>query len=633
MKPNSASFPSRREPLVRTGRRAQSRLARATRAESRFAFTRFALTLALIAALAGIYGTLTSDLKVILIALFLAISVAFSTIHVRFRNRVERWQGLVASYAHSLLRLDRNFDEIRSKAAPWSAPIGRAIPPGHPYASDLDLGTSLFPLLDTCATAEGSHALFDELIHAGTNPLSPSERTLRSERASTLASRTKLLREHESLRTNPHALAEYLRQRDMQQGDLKTRIMAETTSSRAAVFLVTSVVAIATWVVFLLPALVRYLDTQNSEALFHAVISYAIFPMAAAFLFKPLVDIAGELSRRLKFLGLIVSFVEQAGRSPHFAQFSCVTGGARRELRWMSWLLDALSARNNPILWLLLHAFLPFDAMVCALLWFRVRAIAPQLANWERDITEFDLICAIARFASENPDCRFFTDSTTQHHRFTAEGLGHPLLPATTRVCNNFALSESQPMVLLTGSNMSGKSTFLRTIGVNILMHNMGAPVCAVSFVTPPRRLLCAIRVDDSMADGTSYFYAEVKRLKTILQTLAEGRERGEETLFLVDEIFRGTNNRERFIGSWHILHALIGSGGLGLVSTHDLALTELDRRDSRLRNLHFREHVVDDKLVFDYEIKEGPCPTTNALAIMRAEGLPIPDEASLQTL
>jgi DNA mismatch repair ATPase MutS len=125
-----------------------------------------------------------------------------------------------------------------------------------------------------------------------------------------------------------------------------------------------------------------------------------------------------------------------------------------------------------------------------------------------------------------------------------------------------------------------------------------------------------------------SYFYAEVKRLKSMLITLDECALHEVPAFFLVDEIFRGINNRERYIGSWSVLHALLHTRALGLVSTHDLALTELESRDHRLKNMHFREHIESGALAFDYKIKEGPCPTTNALVIMRREGLPVLDDA-----
>jgi DNA mismatch repair ATPase MutS len=169
---------------------------------------------------------------------------------------------------------------------------------------------------------------------------------------------------------------------------------------------------------------------------------------------------------------------------------------------------------------------------------------------------------------------------------------------------------------------MSGKSTFLRTIGINLCLAQAGAPVCAHSCEWTWSRLACCIRVDDSLDAGLSFFYAEVKRLKAILDATKD--RTGPPVLFLIDEIFKGTNNRERLIGSRAYITALSHGHGFGLVSTHDLELADLESEVPSLINAHFQETVSAGALQFDYRLRPGPCPTTNALRIMELEGLPI---------
>jgi DNA mismatch repair ATPase MutS len=169
---------------------------------------------------------------------------------------------------------------------------------------------------------------------------------------------------------------------------------------------------------------------------------------------------------------------------------------------------------------------------------------------------------------------------------------------------------------------MSGKSTFLRTIGINTCLAQAGAPVCAAAFRWSLVRLASCIRVDDSLDGGLSFFYAEVKRLKTILDSTLDRQE--PPVLWLIDEVFKGTNNRERLIGGRALITALAGGNGFGLVTTHDLELAELEKQLPAVTNVHFQETVVDGALHFDYRLKPGPCPTTNALRIMALEGLPI---------
>ena len=210
----------------------------------------------------------------------------------------------------------------------------------------------------------------------------------------------------------------------------------------------------------------------------------------------------------------------------------------------------------------------------------------------------------------------------TEGASFTGQALGHPLIPADEKVCNDFSLMQQGTLVIITGSNMAGKSSFLRTLGVNLALAYAGGPVNADHLETGLFRLFSTIRVSDSVTDGFSYFYAEVRRLKALLDALEA--EHPYPLFFLIDEIFKGTNNRERLIGSRAYIRALVGRNGMGLISTHDLELVQLADEIPQVRNAHFREEVVDGRMVFDYRLRPGPCPTTNALKIMQLEGLPV---------
>ena len=168
---------------------------------------------------------------------------------------------------------------------------------------------------------------------------------------------------------------------------------------------------------------------------------------------------------------------------------------------------------------------------------------------------------------------------------------------------------------------MAGKSTFIKTVGINLCLAYAGGPVNATRFHSRPFRLHTCIHITDSITDGFSYFYAEVKCLKTLLEKLGSD---GLPVLYLIDEIFRGTNNRERLIGSRAYLRSILDAQGVGFLATHDLELVSLADESSQVQNYHFRDEVRDGRLVFDYRLRPGPCPTTNALKIMRSEGLPV---------
>jgi DNA mismatch repair ATPase MutS len=244
-------------------------------------------------------------------------------------------------------------------------------------------------------------------------------------------------------------------------------------------------------------------------------------------------------------------------------------------------------------------------------------------------LAEVEAASALATFAALHPSYRWPDPLNIDPRRngaqarLSTKGLAHPLIPETHRVPNDLALESLGTVLLVTGSNMSGKSTFLRTLGINLCLAQAGAPVCASFFEWTWVRLVCCIRVDDSLEAGLSFFYAEVKRLKTLLDATTD-RARP-PVLFLIDEIFKGTNNRERLIGSRSFITALSQSNGFGLVTTHDLELTDLDKTVPGLRNVHFQETVAAGALQFDYKLRPGPCPTTNALRIMELEGLPVP--------
>ena len=305
-----------------------------------------------------------------------------------------------------------------------------------------------------------------------------------------------------------------------------------------------------------------------------------------------------------------------------YHDYSFLKPNSLLKIKGLNFLIDILSLRGNPVFWVLIHLFFPFDAVFSLFLLLQFKKLKEDIVVWQNEIHEFDLCVSFARLKAENKEfCFFLPEDKNSMQSISFSDLGHPLLSFESRIGNHLTLEKNSPLVLLTGSNMSGKSTFLRSFATNMLLFNMGAPVCAKQFQVPSMRILCAIKVEDSLAHGTSYFYAEVKRLVEILKELKFSPV---PCLFFIDEIFKGTNNKERYLGSLSLLKEFLNLNGFGFVSTHDLALTALGNSEPRLRNMHFRESIVEDKLTFDYLLKEGPCPTTNALFIMKLAGLPV---------
>lgn len=282
--------------------------------------------------------------------------------------------------------------------------------------------------------------------------------------------------------------------------------------------------------------------------------------------------------------------------------------------------------RENPFMWLLLNLVLPWDFFVAYRLNQAKEKMAQPAPHWLEAWFELDALSALANFGYLNPTYAlptiFEADLKPPDVVFQAAELGHPLLPEADRICNDFTINNLGDIAIVTGSNMSGKSTFLRTIGINLALTYAGGPVCATQLQTCLFRLFTSIKVSDSVTSGISYFYAEVKRLKALLNELE--CDHSLPLFFFIDEIFRGTNNRERLTGSRAYVRALAAQRGVGLISTHDLELVKLADEVVTISNYHFRDDVTGDRMVFDYTLRTGPCPTTNALKLMALEGLPV---------
>jgi len=305
-----------------------------------------------------------------------------------------------------------------------------------------------------------------------------------------------------------------------------------------------------------------------------------------------------------------------------------------RYLSRLTLLVAGMSLRQNPLLGLALNLLLPWDAYLTYRLSRARLAISERAGDWMQAWFELEALSSLATFAYLNPDYAFpEVREDGGQDAFKAQALGHPLIPDEQKVCNDFTIPHLGWVGVITGSNMAGKSVFLKTVGANLALAYAGGPVNARQMHTLPFRLFASMEVSDSVTDGISYFYAEVRRLKALLAEL-EARD-PLPLLFFIDEIFRGTNNRERLIGSQAYVRALIGKHGAGLIATHDLQLASLRVRladapeespSAALVNYHFRDHVENGRMVFDYVLHPGPSPTTNALKIMRLEGLPVPE-------
>jgi DNA mismatch repair ATPase MutS len=242
------------------------------------------------------------------------------------------------------------------------------------------------------------------------------------------------------------------------------------------------------------------------------------------------------------------------------------------------------------------------------------------LPRWLTVIGETEALAALACFAYENPAYPF-PELLNDGPLFEATGLGHPLLPQAECIVNDVSLTPQLRLLVVSGSNMSGKSTFLRTIGANAVLALAGAPVRAQALRLSPLAIGATLRIQDSLLAGRSRFYAEITRLRQIVDRTHEPLP----VLFLLDEMLHGTNSHDRRIGAEAVVRTLLARPTIGLLTTHDLALAELaERLAPAAANVHFADHLVDGTLQFDYRLRPGVVQHSNALALMRAVGLDV---------
>lgn len=291
---------------------------------------------------------------------------------------------------------------------------------------------------------------------------------------------------------------------------------------------------------------------------------------------------------------------------------------ASREIEKLRKLVALLDARRNQF-------FAPFAAL---LLWtvhvalaidrWRVRS-GSRIGDWIEAVAEIEALSSIASFSFEHPSYAM-PEIVAPGPHFDAGDLGHPLIPADRRVTNSIQLNETLRLLVVSGSNMSGKSTMMRSVGIAAVLAMAGAPVCARSLRLSTMQVGASIRIADSLQENASRFYAEILRIRQVLEMSTRG-----PLLYLLDEVLAGTNSHDRRIGAEAIVKGLVERGAIGLVSTHDLALAQIaDSLAPRAANVHFEDHIEDGKVVFDYRMRPGVVTKSNALELMRSVGIEV---------
>jgi hypothetical protein len=532
------------------------------------------------------------------IVVFIALMARHQGIH---RSR-ERFRRAVQVYERGLARVEDRWVGNGETGA-------RFADPAHPYAEDLDLfGTgSLFELLSTARTRAGE----DRLAGWLRAPAPTAEIRARQQAIEELRPRL-------DLREDLALLGD-----DVQSG-VHARELAAWGAASPVFTSRRLPLAAAAVGLLAATAVVSWLIVGDRFLLLIGLLLVSLF----LYRYRDGISrVLADVERPGRDLALLVEILARIERE----QFMSPKLAALRKrldsdglppshqiarLRRLVEILD--STRNQffaPIAFvLLIHAQLAF-----AIDNWRARS-GPQIADWLDALGEIEALGSLAGYAYENPDDPF-PELVETGGCFEGAGLGHPLLPRARCVRNDVSLGDPVRVLIVSGSNMSGKSTLMRTIGVNTVLALAGAPVRAERLRLSPLAIGASIHILDSLQAGASRFYAEITRLRQVVELT-----QGELTpLFLLDEILSGTNSHDRRIGAEAVVKGLVERGAIGLVTTHDLALTKItDALGARAANVHFEDYLEDGRMNFDYRMRPGVVERSNALALMRAVGLDV---------
>ena len=274
-------------------------------------------------------------------------------------------------------------------------------------------------------------------------------------------------------------------------------------------------------------------------------------------------------------------------------------------------LLDALDQRNNVIITIFGNGLFLRDIKLVYKIEKWIETYKSNVEQWFKIISFFDAQNSLANFAFNHPSY-VFPEIKSNNEVIKATNLGHTLLKEIQRVDNDFII-KNQQFFIITGANMAGKSTFLRTVSLHIVMANVGLPICATSSEYSPIKLITSMRTSDSLTDNSSYFFSELTRLKLIVDTI-----KTEPYFIILDEILKGTNSTDKAIGSRKFVEKLVKLNATGIIATHDLSLTEIETELDAVKNYYFDAQIINDELYFDYKLKQGVCQNMNASFLLK---------------
>jgi len=486
-------------------------------------------------------------------------------------------------------------------------------PANHEYANDLDIfgRASIFQYINRCNSEQGKKLISNWLLRPSSNEIILERQSAVKELAPEYEWRHQL---------HAYGIAKQL--------TFKTQEQVERWLREPLKFLNRT-----HWNVlrFILPAIsftiliLNLTDVISVQVFLLLLLIMFAVSLAVSRLVIPEHNKVNKVAPELQTLSASVSWIEKANYKSqlfnklksNFIKDGVETSGTIRRLKN---ILERMDIRLNPVVFLPLNTFVFWDLQQVLSLERWKNENKRTIGEWFQTLAEIESISSLATLSFNNPDWAL-ASMVENHGTVVAENAGHPLIPKNKRVLNSFSTETSPGICLITGSNMAGKSTFLRTLGVNMIIAMAGGPVCANSFRVSNMKVHSSMRISDNLEENTSTFYAELKKLKEIIDAVYKG----EKAYLLLDEILRGTNSADRQTGSKALIRQLVNHDAVGLVATHDLELTKLANEfPNKLHNYHFDVQVAGEELYFDYKLKDGICQSMNASLLMKKIGIEI---------
>ncbi len=484
-------------------------------------------------------------------------------------------------------------------------------PEHHDYANDLDLfgKASLYQYINRTHSEQGNKMLAEWLLH----PAQPTMIIKRQEAAKELAGNIFSLQQFRAYgKANPFTISSEKKVIKWLQEENKF-LINPVWKTICIIF-----PAVATGVLLL------YLFSVISSSIFYPLLLlFFVIAFSITKYIMPHYVLLNKIVPELETLYQSIRWIENLEPRTELVQtlkenMQAGSHKASASIRQLKKILERLDYRYNPLVYVPLNVFFLWDLQQVIALEKWKSGKKKNVNHWFEGLAEMEVLVTLATIHFNHPDwC--FPQLNSEHGVFMAKDLGHPLIPVEKRVNNSFATKGSEQLSLITGSNMAGKSTFLRSTGINIVLAMMGSPVCARKLIISPMKVISSMRVNDNLEENTSTFYAELKKLKHIIEAV----NKHEKVFLLLDEILRGTNSADRHSGSIAFIKQLVKEEATALVATHDLELTRLaEEFPGRIHNYHFDVQVKGDELFFDYILKEGICRSMNASLLMKKIGI-----------